>query len=157
MLSRFDMRERSGAHFFIPKYQHDCPKTQLNDLSGFSGVFKLGEKDIPVMSMYVGAETKGKVLLVDLKRFAKWTQYPPADDPGEEKFVTDMILVRVKDLNRRHQLREKIIANDPEWLRAQDDKVRYLKSRVVVNVYEKFKLDILDADAGVAFEIADET
>jgi hypothetical protein len=156
MLSSFDTGEKSESNIFIPKYQQNCPKTEISDLAGFSGVLKLGDKTIPVVSMYVGSQAKRKVVLVDLNRFARWTQYPPADEPSEERFVTNMILIRVKDLNRRHKLRDQIIAKDPEWLRAEEDKARYLKSRVVVNVYEKFKLDTIDVNAGVTFEVDEE-
>lgn len=105
------------------------------------------------MSMYVGPETKGKVLLIDLAQFGRWTQYPAADDPGEDKFVVDTILVRVKDLRRHAKLREQIIRKDPEWLRGEADKVRYLSGRVVVNVYEKFEIEVADPDAAIAFDI----
>jgi hypothetical protein len=154
LLSRFDMTDQDGPNRFVAKYQKDCPPTPFSNTPSFSGVLKIGDKNVPVISMFVDDDTRGKVLVANLKSYCRWVQFPPADDLGEENFVTDAVLIRVKDLNRDDELRAKILENDPQWLQKEKNKERYLQSRVVVNVYEKFTLTIIDPQAAVTIAVS---
>jgi hypothetical protein len=60
-----------------------------------------------------------------------------------------MLLIRVVDLNVDVGRRNEIIAQNPPWLAEHSDPVAYLSGSVLVNVDEKFRIEILDGTAGV--------
>ena len=72
---------------------------------------------------------------------------------GEVADVFGYLLIRVTDMNLDEQRRRKIIMEDPEWLRDQQDKERYLRRRVLVNVYEKFVVEIANKDAAIRLDV----
>jgi hypothetical protein len=141
---------------FIARYRQDCPKTSVSDVSGFSGVLRLSEHTVPVISLFIpDQDIKGRLLVADLPRFAQCKQYLPIDKAGDEQYVHDSIFIRIRDLNSDDEFREKIMREDPEYLRKLTDKDRYLRTRVVVNVFEKFKTEIIESHAGVIIEVRD--
>ena len=140
---------------FTPKYDERLRTSPLNKLNGFMGELAVGERRIPIFDIFVRVELqKGKVIVMDAAKFLRWRQYAPDDAPEERPFANAMVLVRVWDLNADGEQRDKIIASRPDWLEQQADKVAHLRGRVLVNVYEKFRIDILDAAQGCCFSIA---
>jgi hypothetical protein len=153
-LPGYDALKRGNA--FIPKYHRDCPKTLVSDLDGFSGILRVGSKNVPVIDLFIRSEEANESLLIaDLSKYVRWKQYSPVDAPVEEEDVIGFLLVRIMDMNQDEERRQRIIAEDPEWLRAQEDKDRYLRRRVLVNVYEKFSLEIVERRAGIRVDLKD--
>jgi hypothetical protein len=147
----------SRSELFVPKYRKDCPGTPFNDLNGFQGILRLQGQSIPVFDLHVqNPELKNKVLLADLSQFAVWEQFSPVDDAGDEQYRVNTLLARVIDLNKDDKHRTKIITDAPSWLQEQSDPEKYLRSRVLVNVFEKFKIEILDPRVAVSIDIAQE-
>lgn len=140
---------------FIPKYRSECPTTHLTGLDGFMGVLRFDGKDIPVFDVFAqGSDVGNKVLIADLSRFARWDQYPPIDEEGDEEFVSDdEVFIRVSDLNADLARRQKILGENPAWLANKPDKESFLRKHVVVNVYEKLDLRILEPKAAVSFQV----
>ena len=101
------------------------------------------------------SDLKGKLLVTDLARFAQWHQFSPADDANDRPFIYELIFIRVIDLNADNILREQIVKEDPEWLRKKSEKERYLRTRVVIKIYEKFKVEVVEPAAGVSITITD--
>lgn len=152
LLSQLELSRQGDV--FIARYRSDCPITPYNDSAGFSGVLKFKGCIVPVISLFVTDEKlKGRALVADLARFARWHQFSAADDSSEVANVHDSIFVRVTDLNVDNDLRETIIKDNPPYLNDENDKDRYLRTRVVVKVYERFELELLTPSAGVAVEI----
>ena len=142
---------------FIPKYQADCPKTCISDVAGFMGVLKLEKAVVPVFDVAVQApELANTVVVADLSRFIQWMQYPATGDSDDRKDLIDSVLVRVRDLNSDQSLRAHLLAQDPEWLRDKEDKDRFLRSHVTINVIEAFELEVLDRDAAISFAVTQE-
>lgn len=141
---------------FFSKYRKDCPNTEFSQLPGFTGVLKLADRNIPINAVFVEqSELRGHLLIADLDRFARWQQFPAVDEPGEEQFLHDSLFIRVADLNVDDALRKKILEDNPEYLHDQPDKERYLRTRVVVKVFEKFSFDVVDNSAGTAIRVHD--
>jgi hypothetical protein len=149
----FESLDRSSL--YIPKYRKECPSTPFNDLEGFMGILKLHGHVVPVFDLFVQREDlRNKVLLADLPRFARWEQFSPVDEDGDEPHRVGVLMVRVVDLNRDDDRRERIIRDEPHWLQEQSDPDKFLRSRVVVNVFEKFKVEIMDRAAGISITVA---
>jgi hypothetical protein len=143
---------------FIPSYRQDCPKTALSGLDGFGGVLKVAKRDVPVFNVFMPDQDHRNVLVVaDLAKLLKWTQYSPVDEPSDEQFTHVFLIVRVTDLGTDDERRAKILEQNPAWLADKEDKETYLKKRVVVNVYEKFKIEILDSNAGFSLSVPKKT
>jgi hypothetical protein len=51
--------------------------------------------------------------------------------------------------------RKKLIDTNPEWLKSQTDKNRYLSLRVLLRVLECFQLNVVDANKGLKFNFSD--
>ena len=72
----------NDAHF-ISRYRNDSPVTPFDGMSGFIGLLRYEDMNVPVFRLFVqDPNLQNKAVLVDLPRFAKWDQYVPMD--GEE-------------------------------------------------------------------------
>jgi hypothetical protein len=152
----FEMEWLNQSSFFIPNYRRDCPQTSLNDLRGFMGVLKFQNQFVPVFDLFVQRqEVTNKLLLADLARYAVFQQFSPIENADDEEYKVDNVLVRVLDLNQRDAQRNKMLQDNPEWLRGQADPERYLRSHVIVNVFEKFKVKVVDQKCGICISIPD--
>src|SRR4051812_44509680 len=109
------------------------------------GVLRAEGHDVPMLDVFVrGDDVSNKVIIAELATFLRWTQYPPIDHAGDEAYVVEgRIFLRVRDLNSDIELREKIIRDDPDWLKDKPDKDRFLRAHVIVNVFEKMILEVM--------------
>lgn len=134
---------------FTPKYHESLRSSPHNALNGFMGELTVGERKVTLFDAFMrSAKLKGKVLVMDAAEFVRWRQYAPDDAADERPFISDLVLVRVRDLNVENAARDDILRSDPEWLRAEAHKEVHLRGRVLVNIYEKFRVEIRDAKAG---------
>jgi hypothetical protein len=49
--------------------------------------------------------------------------------------------------------RNEILTQNPPWLAAKGDRDEYLRGCVLINVYERFRIEILNRDAGVCLTL----
>jgi hypothetical protein len=141
---------------FIPQFHKDCPHTGLTGLDGFRGVFKFKDITLPILDVFVrGEDVKGRVVICDLANFVRWDQYPPIDEVDEDRHVVDFVFIRVRDLNSDDELRNKILSETPSWLKDIEDKERYLRSRVTVNIFEKLKIEILNKKYAISISVSE--
>ena len=151
-LFEYDSIKRSDL--FIEKYRRDCPKTPFSDLKSFLGVFKLSDKNIPVIDIFVrDKKLDNKIIIADLEKLGTFNQYAPIDKPEDAANQHDIFFLRVDDLNKDTEQRNKILEQNPDWLQKYTDKEGHLKSCVVVRLYEKFKFEIKDPKAGACLSI----
>jgi hypothetical protein len=94
-------------------------------------------------------------VIADIARFAVWRQFLPVDEPSDSENIVEELYIRVRDLNRDDMLRQKLMTDKPEWLQAESNPERYLRGRVIVNVYEKFRIEILDRSAAFCLSVSD--
>jgi hypothetical protein len=134
-----------GSAAFTPKYAPGLD-TPWRDFNGFMGLLSIGTREIPVFDVFVQRPTSNNhILVLDARRFFRWHQFAPDRDPNEQTYAEGQLLIRVVDLNADSEERGKIIAQNPPWLAEEANPTEYLRGRVLVNVYEKFHLEILDA------------
>jgi hypothetical protein len=109
---------------------------------------------IPVIYVFTQEQRlKNKVVVADLARFARWRQLAPVDEPGDESDVIENVFVRVTDLGKDDARRQKILTENPTWLRDIVDKERFLRTKVVVNIYQKFVIDIRESKTAQCISI----
>jgi hypothetical protein len=143
---------------FIPRYDPRCPRTALSDVEGYAGVLKIDAQFVPILRINAqGGDVQDKLIIADFGRFARWVQYAPAIAGGDKSDVLDGIYIHVSDLNADATRREQILASDPQWLREIEDKERYLRMRVLVNVTERFRVEIADPTAAVCITVVDQS
>lgn len=147
---------RDDAHF-ISTYRNDFPAVPFRGTPGFIGLFKSGDEHVPVFRLYVQEPNlQNKAILLDLPRLAKWEQYIPMDGQEERQYISDLLYIKVTDLNQDDVKRETLIRENPAWLSEQEDKDRFLRARVILNIYEKFRILVLDGSAASAWDVAPE-
>jgi hypothetical protein len=157
LIHNIEYEEIRRNDLFIPKYRDDCPKTPISDLDGFLGALKCGTEKIPVFDVFVrGGDFKNHVLVTDLAKLAHWEQYSPVDEQEDDVHVTSSLFIRVIDLNRDDGVRNRILSENPAWLAEKPDKEGYLRGRVVIKIFEKFKVTIDDRTAGICLTVAEE-
>lgn len=109
---------------------------------------------MPVFRLFVEEQyLQNKAVLLDLPRFARWDQYVPIDGEEEQKYISNFLYIKVTDLNNDNTKRETLIRENPAWLNEQADKSRYLRARVILNIYEKFRIQVLDRSAALAWDV----
>ena len=144
-------RHLSASDLFIPKYDVRVGQTAIKDLDVFAGTLNADGRLVPVCRVFLrNSESSNKILIGDIARFASWHQYSPSDERGEDVDIQEFLFVRVVDLNKDDARRNGILGEHPPWLETVGDKEGYLRMRVVINVYEKFKLEVADPEAAVA-------
>lgn len=145
------------ADIFTDRYHRDCPENLLTGLDNYEGVLKIGDKNIPIVELFVHKPSlKNKILIIDLEKFVSWDQYSPIDNAEDAVFKNDIFYIKVIDLNADDTRREKIIAENAPWLNEHDNKDDYLRRHVIINIYEKFKIEVKDTDAGIVLTLTDE-
>jgi hypothetical protein len=151
----FDVRyaqiERNSA--FKPKYAPDS-HTTWHDFNGFMGLLTVGSKQVPVFDTFVQRpESQNHVLVLDAQQFVRWDQFAPSPDPDQQTFGNGQLLIEITDLNADAVKRNEIIAQNPPWLAEERNPGEYLRGRVLINVYEKFHLEILLASQGACLTV----
>jgi hypothetical protein len=140
---------------FTPKYNPGLD-TPWRDFNGFMGVLAFGTRQVPVFDTFVRRpDSQNKILVLDALRFLRWDQFAPDHEPDEQTYAEGQLLIRVIDLNSDLKQRDEIITQNPPWLAQQPDPIAYLRGRVLVNVYEKFHIKILDASQAVCLTLPD--
>lgn len=144
-----------GSEHFIDRWRNDCPKTKISQLGGFLGVLKYGSRIVPVFDIFVRDKTlNNKVVITDLSELGVWEQYLPIDKSEDTTFVDGIFYIRVTDLNVDNQVRQKIITENSTWLQEYPDKEGYLRQRVNVRVYQKFRFMITDESKGLVISVS---
>lgn len=142
---------------FMERYRKDFPKTDpdFRDLKSFYfGVLDFNGKKVSIFDVFVRDENlKNKIIVTDFAKLGVWNQYTPVDKPADKAHVYDIFFLQVHDLNKDTTEREKLITANPPWLNSQTNKEAYLKSHVVVRLYQKFKFEIKNPKAGACLNI----
>ena len=145
---------RVGGKKMIQKWRNDCPKTKINELRGFLGVLKYDSRVIPVFDVFIREkDLNNKVVITDLSELGVWEQYAPVDKPEDTEYLDGIFYIRVSDLNAENEIRNKILSEDAAWLQEYPDKDGYLRQKVSVRIYEKFRFLITDQSKGVVIVV----
>lgn len=138
---------------FTPKYHPDF-QSPWRDFNGFIGLLAFGTRPVPVFDAFVQRPgSRNKILVVDAKQFLRWRQFAPERDIGEPTYADGQLLIRVSDLNTDKVRRDEIISQNPDWLAQEQDPASYLRGRVLLNVYEKFHIEILDSSQAMCLTV----
>ncbi len=143
-----------GSEYFIDKWKNNCPKTKISHLSGFLGVLKYQSKNVPVFDIFVRDKAlNNKVVITDLNDLGIWEQYLPVDKPEDMIYVDGIFYIRVSDLNADNTRRKEILDEKSDWLLAYSDKDAYLRKKVNVRIYQKFRFSITDPSKGILLSV----
>lgn len=138
----FFPEEMGSRRFFLPNGDPKCPKVNV---PGFAGVF--GKLKIPLFQIHTGRERK-VIGILDTKRATRLTQYSAQLKEEDVQYQNGVLYIRVADLNKDDEVRQDILTQSPDWLEKQQDKERYLRQKVFVRIFEKFKFEVLEPEAG---------
>jgi hypothetical protein len=138
---------------FTPKYHPDL-RTPWRDFNGFMGLLAFGSRQVPVFDAFDRRpQSQNKILVLDAQHYLRWRQFAPEHEPDEATYADGQLLIRVIDLNADKVRRDEIISQNPAWLAQEQDPASYLRGRVLLNVYEKFHIEILDSSQAVCLTV----
>jgi hypothetical protein len=153
----FEYEQIKKSELFVSSYRNDCPKTEFDGFNGYMGVIKLKEKNIPVIDLFINEkELKNKVIITDLGKLGIWNQYSPADNQEDGVYKEGIFSLRIIDLNKENEAKNKIISENPAWLQKYENKDEYLRRHIVIKLYQKFKFEIKNPSAGYRLDVTDE-
>ncbi len=139
------LMELEDAPSFSPKWRDK--KSPWHEMQNFEGTMSVGGEDIPVF-WFRPAKMGSFACVLDLPRCLNWRQESPLESGERQAGSPDLFSVHFADLAKDHELREKLLSENPPWLQQQDDRDRYLRLRVNLRILEKFKIELLDDLAG---------
>lgn len=133
--------------YIMPQWDPKCPKV---DISGFMGILKFG-KILIHLFRFLPYNADNSIFFLEPEKFAHLIQYAPYEKEEDKLHQQDNFYINIHDLNEDNMLLKEIIKANPEWLKEhkeKKDKEHYLKQKVVIKIYEKFKISIKNKDAG---------
>lgn len=150
-----DFSEIGRNPLFVPSYDQNRKPTIYDGIDGFSGVLRLGSQEIPVLRLFTQKQTlRGCLVVANFAKFLSWTQYSPVEEDDKQEDVSGFLYVKVADLNADEARRQKLIAENPDWLKKEAEPDRFLRTRTIVNVYEKLSIVIDDGKQAICFRTA---
>jgi hypothetical protein len=139
---------------FIPYYITENQDERFVGQHGYMGVLKIGTRKVPVINVYArGTSLDDKILVADLNEFGDLVQYSPRQTSIPDEPLDDIFLIRVSDLNKDTERRNKILSDDPIWLQQHEDKEAYLRRQVLINFYERMEFRVKNEAKGRALNI----
>jgi len=137
---------------FKPKYQVDA-KTGYENVPGFVGIYEINRTILPVIEVERRPRNQADFYIIDVKKFAKLELYPPSTPQEKElKLSEEGFMYKVHDLNSDDTLRQEILDKKLDWLEKYPDPEFYLRQKVVLKIFEKFLLRILDPRAAIGIK-----
>jgi len=124
------------------------------EIWGFLGRIAVGDRQVPVYAVSTNAGDASVGGVVALQSSFRWIQRPPTDNAEERKDRQKYFHIPIVDLDRRPEMRKKILADNPLWLQAQTDKERYLSLRVWLRISERFEIQPRVPNLGFKFKLA---
>lgn len=142
---------------FVPGYSPDLASMEESRVDGFRGVIKVGAVAVPLFGVHTREKDHAnKVLICDLAKFVEWERFSPADKDDQRADIFQNLLIKVLDLNVEDERRNKLLRENPPWLAEKgnlEERELYLRTKVVVNVYDRYSLHFIDATAAVCLTV----
>jgi hypothetical protein len=152
----YEYAQLRKSEAFVSRYAKECPKTKLDSVHGYMGILKIAEQHVPAVDIFVKKkDLENKVIVADLSSFGVLNQYSPIDKPEDAEHQYDIFLIRVTDLSKDDQRRQKIINDNPAWLQKYADKEGYLRQKVLINFYQKFEFEVKDPKSAYSLNVGD--
>jgi len=152
----FDYFERREN--FLPEWrvkQSEDLKTGIAELPHFAGFYCLGAAHIPVFQAHDDLPN-GKVLVLNKCAIGTFKRIAFSEEELADSYGDDSLIVKIQDMSTNKELRAKALENPPDWLREKEDPEQYLKTRIALELYEKFTYTP-DAGLGFLVDVSDKT
>ncbi len=145
------------SKYFVDRYSNDCPKTRFEHNHTYVGCLKFKERFIPIFHLFLSEGAKNRLIVADLKSLARWKQYSPVETEKDKKFIKDKFYLMIKNLGKADDERMKLLEENPVWLHKYEDKDGYLRQKALINIYEKFEMEIIDPKEGYGFKVIEDS
>jgi hypothetical protein len=122
---------------FKAKWDGATPKIEIN---GFEGQYLFQGNNIPVFNAH-HRTISNQLLILDLSKLGNLIQYNPLDAKEKPDFKKDNFYMEVTAFSENNNLLNQYLENPPDWLKnmgGQEDQKKYLLTRVLIRVLERF-------------------
>jgi len=138
----------------IPEYQ----STSRLDTNGFVGWCQFNDIKIPIFETFYRAKLRRKdVFILNKSRLGTLVQYSPLNDGEDKVLLEDIFYMDIRSFSEDEELMKEFIERKtPQWLKEVGDKEEqkeYLRERVLINVFERFKLEFVEAEKFEGYKI----
>jgi hypothetical protein len=121
-------------------------ESECKQIPNFEGFFIVDGKTIPLFGCR--ATMEGVACIMDLTKCLKWIQRSPDLKESDRDYTHNFFYFRVADLSKEDGLRASILKDNPSWLAHYQDKDRYLRQHVWLQIFERFDIELLEARCG---------
>ncbi len=128
---------------FTEKWQLDVTLYPEAGLSNFIGIYKHQNKVIPVFEARLNMRSRTEVLVIDTEKLGTLHIYSPLAVDDETPANKSNFDIKVEAFSDNQELLESFLNKPPKWLEEVgnvESQKSYLLSKVVIKVYERFKL-----------------
>ena len=152
----FELHDLRASDHFVPQWNRQHGSTDLDDLPFYMGYLKYDDIKIPILRTFSRKpDLKNTLIVFSAKDIGEWIQYPSIKTIEEKQKQRDIFFYQIYDLNVADDQRNKILQQNPEWLREQASPEDHLRQKVLINIFEKFEFNVLNKNAGCRFIITD--
>lgn len=152
----FELHDLRASDRFVPQWNRQHGSTDLDDLPFYMGYLKYDDIKIPVLRTFSKRPGLQNTMIVfSAKDIGEWIQYPPIKTIDDKEKQKDIFFYQIYDLNSADDKRNKILQQNPDWLREHANPEDHLRQKVLINIFEKFEFNILNKEAGCRFIITD--
>ncbi|MCH8948337.1 MAG: hypothetical protein IH789_12055 [Acidobacteria bacterium] len=134
---------------FVPHWElKNAPRDR-----GFEGFFDLDGRKIPIYEIWTrGEEERNGVCALDIQKAFQWVQMSPINDESEMGSLHELFYFRILDLANNQDTRRDMLDRTPH-IREQhpDDPHRHLSLKVWLQIFERFEIRTLNAQAARKF------
>ena len=126
---------------FVSRWRPDAEPLEIES---FQGWFLFNGARMPVFHAHVEA---GIIVVADSTRLGRLVQYDPNSADGTKDSRTDILSITVRSFSEDEDFRSRFLENPPPWLTKKGDRAaqeRYLQSRVLVRVMERFEFVVAE-------------
>lgn len=133
---------------YIAEWRKEFLNLDLKNKDGISGVYKLGNINIPVYNIY-SQDEHPTLILINTKSMGVINQYIPKDT-NEDNHIGEYF-ISIKEVLKNSEEENQLLEDPPNWLRDRGDKIeqsKYLQEKVVIKITEKIDFRVSDVITG---------
>ena len=137
---------------FRPSWQKE---DKFSTISRYAGSYLFKKYPIPLFELPMRRMGR-EILVLNKSHLGKWLQYSPLSDEKEEEYRFDKFYIEVCPITEKRDLMDEYIRNREQWpndVQNEEEMEAYLKTLALVNIYERFKIQISEEFKGFRIRV----
>ena len=140
---------------YTPEWHSNCKPL---DIPGFAGWYNFKNTNIPVFEVYQNYKS-GSIFVLKKSLIRNLVQYSPQDSIENTENIYNIFSIKVRSFSEDLELLNAYLNDPPHWLddyETREEKKKYLQTRVLIQIYERFEYKGNENILGYRFNSDDE-